>query len=101
MRLLSRVDPASQGGYWDVDNVRLTSFSLPAFVEVGCTNGAFQFTLESEPGRSFELLASADPSISSSPWSVLSTFTNLSGRWLYSEPATNGAGRLFRVRQLD
>ena len=45
------------GGYWDVDNVRLTETIYPTLSNPQMTNGHFAFTLRSEPGLAFEILA--------------------------------------------
>jgi hypothetical protein len=98
---LSTVGFDLQGGYWDLDNVRLTSAGPPALVDVGVADGQIRFTLESEAGLQFELLTSPDPRVPLDGWTRLATLTNDTGRLLYSEPATNSGGWLYRARQLE
>ena len=59
--MLSTVATNLQGGYWDLDNVRLASILEPVLLDPVCTNGQFQFTLRSEPGLRFEILSSDQP----------------------------------------
>jgi hypothetical protein len=57
VQFLSTVSPELAGGYWDLDHVRLTSILAPTFVNPSHTNGQFQFTIQSEPGLTFEMFA--------------------------------------------
>jgi hypothetical protein len=101
LRLLSTVSTNLQGGYWDLDQVRLEAVGPPVLVDVGVTNEVVGFTLESEPGLQFDLLASADPALPIEEWGRVTTLTNVTGRATYSEPATNSFGRFYRARQLE
>jgi hypothetical protein len=101
VRFLSTVDPAQQGGYWDLDNVRLAAYGQPMLVEVGTADGEIQFTLVSEPGLPFELLASPDPVVPLAEWERVTLLTNVTGRATYSEPATNSDRRFYQARQLE
>ncbi|MEO7297314.1 MAG: hypothetical protein ABI042_01910, partial [Verrucomicrobiota bacterium] len=56
IQFLSTVDPALAGGYWDIDNVRLTAIREPVLSNPVFTNGQFRTTLQSEPGLRFEML---------------------------------------------
>ena len=100
VRFLSTVSTNLQGGYWDLDHVRLVSSGQPMFVEVEQANGDVRFTLESEPGLQFDLLASADLGLPIDEWGRVTTLTNVTGRATYSEPATN-SNRFYRARQLE
>jgi hypothetical protein len=88
------------GGAWDVDNVRLTATRTPVLTGSTVTNGQFGFTLESEPGLGFEILASSNPALTISNWTSVGTVSNYTGSVFFSEPATNVPGRLYRARQL-
>jgi hypothetical protein len=88
------------GGVWDIDNVRLTSALAPVFTGSTATNGQFSFTLTSEPGLGFEILATSDPALPASGWTSLGTLSNYTGSISFSEPATNYPGRFYRARQL-
>jgi hypothetical protein len=88
------------GGVWDVDNVRLTATRAPVLTGSATTNGQFGFTLESEPGLGFEILASRNPALTLSNWTSLGALTNYTGSTFFAEPATNFPGRFYRARQL-
>lgn len=99
VRLLSTVGSELQGGYWDLDNIRLTSAGQPVLTDVSVANGEMQLELESAPGMQFDLLSSADPSLPLAEWTRVSTLTNVTGRVSYSEQATNAGARVYRARQ--
>ena len=91
---------APAGGYWDLDNVRLTSTLAPVLTSVTATNGVFGFKLESEPAQRFEVMASTNLTLPLSNWVSLRTVTNDAGSMFFSEPATNLVRRFYRARQL-
>lgn len=98
IQLLAEPDP--QGGYWDVDNVRLSSTVAPLLLSPVRTNGGFAFTLESEPGLRFEMLASTNIALPLSNWTSLGTLTNVSGTMPFLDSATNFNRRFYRALQL-
>jgi hypothetical protein len=89
------------GGYWDVDNARLTETLLPALTNPRTTDSHFGFTLESQPGLRFEILAATNLSLALSNWTSLGTLTNVTGTAPFLDPATNLNRRSYRVRQLQ
>jgi hypothetical protein len=101
VRFLSTVDPALQGGYWDLDHVRLQSSAPPAFVGVGVTEGEVRLTVAGEPGEQYELLTSPDPAVPVAEWERLTTLTNTLGQATYTEPARIPGHRFYRVRQSE
>jgi hypothetical protein len=101
VRLLSTVGFDLQGGYWDLDNVRLTSTGEPALTEVTRTNGQIQITLESEPGQRFEMLSSTNLFLPLSQWTRLGTLTNVTGRASFVESVTNAPACFYQARQLE
>lgn len=100
VQLLSTVSTNLQGGYWDVDNVRLSATSEPALRELAQTNGRFQFALQSEPGLKFEILSSADIATPLSNWTIVETVTNLGNAVVFIDASTNFSQRFYRARQL-
>lgn len=88
------------GGYWDLDNVRLVSSVPTALLAPAWTNGQFAFTLQSEPGLSFEILASTNLALPISNWTSLETLTNVTGTVPFLDRATNLNRRFYRARQL-
>ena len=101
VRFLSTVSFDLQAGYWDLDNVRLTSVAPPILVDVTESDRQFRFMVESEPGLEFELLASSDPALPTAEWTRVVTLTNVTGRVEFSEPATNSVGRVYQARQME
>jgi len=102
VRLLSTValDPTLWGGYWDLDNVRLTSLREPILQGATLTSGYFGFTLESEPGLRFEILASTDLALPLARWASLGTVTNVTGNIPFTDPAAASLQQFYRAREL-
>jgi len=100
VQLLSTVDPALAGGFWDVDNIRLTSIREPILRGAALTSGQFGFTLESEPGLRFEILASTDLALPLAHWTSLGTVPNVTGNVPFTDPATASPRRFYRAREL-
>ncbi len=96
--VLSTVSSNLQGGYWDIDNVRLASIREPVLTGATRTNGQFQFKLQGEPGTVFEILASSSVTTGISNWTSVGIITNQSGAAEFAEPAVNR--RFYRARQL-
>jgi hypothetical protein len=92
-------DPNLVTGVWDLDNVRLTEKVATVLHNPSLTNAQVSFTLQSEPGLAFELLANTNLSLSSSGWTTVSTLTNLTGSFEFTDSVTN-QHRFYRVRQL-
>jgi hypothetical protein len=100
IQFLSTVSTNLQGGYWDLDNVRLVSVVTPQLVNPTVPNNQFQFTLRSEPGLRFEILASTNATLATTNWTVLSTVTNVTGELPYVDSAPFFAQRFYQARQL-
>ncbi len=99
--LLSTVGFDLVGGYWDLDNVRLTSASAPVLSGRTVTNGQFAFTLQSDPGAACEVLAAANLSLPASQWTSLGTVTNLTGCMIFMDNTANAGGRFYLARLVD
>jgi thiamine pyrophosphokinase len=98
IQLASTVGFDLQGGYWDVDDVRLRVVRDPILAEFGITNTQFQFTLQSAPGR-FEILASTNIALPPSSWTSLGTITNFTGSISFMDTNTTVGGRFYQARQ--
>jgi hypothetical protein len=96
----STVAPALLGGVWDLDNVRLTEFVAPALNRSAQTNGHFSFSLQSEPGLSFEVQATTNLIQDVNGWSSIGTLTNVTGTISFTDPTTNLVRRFYRARAL-
>lgn len=99
VRFLSTVGFDLQGGYWDLDNVRLNAIREPSLSGFVQTNGQFQFVLQSEPGLNFEILAATAVDLAETNWTRLGVLTNVTGSVAFSEPLTNFHQRFYRARQ--
>jgi hypothetical protein len=100
IQMLSTVDTNLQGGYWDLDNVRLTSTLAPALRDPSWTNNLFQCTVRSEPGLAIEILSAADLDLPRSNWTSLGILTNASGTTPFIDPAANASRRFYCARYL-
>jgi hypothetical protein len=100
MQFLSTVSTNLEGGYWDLDNIRLVSTRTPTLVNPVRTNGQFEFTLLSEPGLTFEILATSDFTLPSSGWTSLGTLTNVTGAIPFIDTSVNFDQRFYQARKL-
>jgi hypothetical protein len=100
VQIASTVGFDKANGYWDVDNARLTETVVPAFADARTTNSQFGFTVQSEPGLRFEILATTNLAVPISNWTSLGTLTNVTGTALFFDPATNLNRRFYQARQL-
>jgi hypothetical protein len=100
IQFLSTVSPDLIGGVWDFDNVRLTEIVATALNNPGWTNGQFGFTLQSEPGLPFEVLATTNLAEPVTNWASIATFTNVTGTFSFIDTATNLYQRFYRAHQL-
>ncbi len=98
VELRSTVDTNLQGGYWDLDNVRL--IEGPALLNPGYTNGRFSFTLLGEPGAAFQILTTTNPTLAASNWIDAGTVQNISGSTVVTNIIGGPAPAFFRVRQI-
>jgi hypothetical protein len=86
-------------GVWDLDNVRLTEKVATALTGPSVTNGVVSFTLQSEPGLAFQILAETNLTDAPSSWVTLATFTNVTGSFVFSDSTTN-QHRFYKARQM-
>ncbi|MEY2407877.1 MAG: hypothetical protein QOF48_547 [Verrucomicrobiota bacterium] len=101
IQILSTVTTNSQGGYWDLDNVRLCAVREPALTAPRRSGGQFQFALESEPGLTFEILASGSVELPLSEWTSLGMLTNDTGTVTYVDTPLPVNRRFYRARQVS
>jgi len=87
-------------GYWDLDNIRLASSIAPELVGGEWTNGQFTFSLLSEPGFKFDILATTNPVLAASNWTRIGTVTNLTGAVSFSDTGASGPRRFYRAQQV-
>ena len=100
VRLLSTItDTNLEGGYWDLDNVRLTSISAPILSNPNWTNGQLFFIVQSEPGMTVEIQKSTtlDPA---SIWSSVGFVTNDPGTISFTDTNAAPDRSYYRARLL-
>jgi hypothetical protein len=100
IQFLSTVSPEMEGGYWDLDNVRLVSTQSPKFVNPTRDNGTFACTIESEPGLAFEIFASPELTLPPESWTSLGTVTNTTGTFAFIDSAPGFDQRYYQARQV-
>jgi hypothetical protein len=96
--LLSTVSTNLQGGYWDLDNVRLREG--PAFLNPTKASTQFSASLLGEPGAAFEFLTTTNIALPSSAWTSLGIVTNINGTIPFIDTAPEFDQRFYRARQL-
>lgn len=97
--ILSTVTTNLQGGYWDLDNVRLSESIAPVLEATILASGTHRITLHGEPGR-FEILASSDPSLPLPTWTSLGILTNTAANAFLDDPVTNLNQRFYTAKEL-
>lgn len=101
VEIISTVDFSLAGGYWDIDNVRLTSsLPNPLLTQTAAANGQLTFTVQSDPGAHLELVTSTDITLPSTNWTSVTTVTNDTGTMTLTNSIGTDAARFFQVRQL-
>lgn len=100
VRFRSPVSAEMQGGFWDLDNVRLTASSPPTLSDPAVANDQFQFTLNSDPGSVFDILTASDPTLPVTGWIRLMTVTNVTGNVLVTDTNAPVGARFYTARQL-
>lgn len=100
IQMLSTVDTNLQGGYWDLDNVRLSSTLEPVLLNPVQANNQIQFTLQSEPGLRIEILSATNLTLPLSDWIGLGALTNSTGTASFTAPAASTCRRFYCARRL-
>jgi hypothetical protein len=100
IQLLSTVTTNLQGGYWDLDNVRLTEITEAVLGNPELTNGQFKFTLSSEPGTISEILTSTNLFLPVSNWTSVGFVTNAAGSITVLNESPADGSLFYRARRL-
>ncbi|MEO7678027.1 MAG: hypothetical protein ABIV39_14810, partial [Verrucomicrobiota bacterium] len=101
VQLISMATMENKGGYWDLDNVRLSVTRETTVAGQISANGQFTLLLQSEPGLVFEILGANQFPASGTNWTSLATITNVSGVASFSDTVTNVNKRFYRARQVE
>ncbi|MBL9139122.1 MAG: hypothetical protein JNK85_24860 [Verrucomicrobiales bacterium] len=100
IRILSTVDPALAGGYWNIDHPRLKAHPAPAVLMPTATDGRPSFVLRGDPGARIEVLSSDTPTAPAAVWTTVTTVTNSTGFVEFSDVVMGGGQRYYQSRQL-
>ncbi len=98
IQFLSTVSFELQGGYWDLDHVRLNSTLAPKFQSASYANGQFQATIQSETNLVFEIVASTNLFAAPTAWTRLGVVTNATGTFPFVDTNANFQQRYYQVR---
>ena len=93
-------NPASWGGYWDMDNVRLVETTPLSLANPAMTSGQLQFTVQSEPNVVFQILATTNLSLPVTNWTSLATLTNVTGSLPFVDTTAGLRQRFYTAQQL-
>jgi hypothetical protein len=97
IQIASTVGFDKQGGYWDVDNVRLRVVQDPLLQGATVASGQFRFILHSAPGQ-YEVLASTNLALPARQWTSLGTRTNFTGNIPVTDTSANLGRRFYQAR---
>ncbi len=100
IQLLSTTGFDLAGGYWDVDNVRLTETIAPQLNITQISGNQIRLGLVSEAGMAFEIQGATDLAGGPGTWTSLGTLTNTTGVASLPETIGGAAQRFYRARQL-
>jgi len=94
----STVSLEMQGGFWDLDHVRLEAFGRPVIEAPAWSDGRFEATIVSEPGTVLEMLASTSLAGPVRQWLRVTTLTNETGRVQFTDPGAGDAARFYQAQ---
>lgn len=103
IRFLSTVNFELQGGYWDLDNVRLTALTLRPLTlrNPRVTDGQFTVSVTGESGGTVELLASDNPTLPVADWTRVARSPAFTGQADLAVPAAAAGHSFYAARQVE
>lgn len=99
IELMSTTGFDKQGGFFDIDDVRLAVIQEPEAVAPQVAGGQFRVVIRSEPGDVMEALTTPTLEPSLSAWSSAGRLTNQTGHVIFTLPATNSTAGFLMLRQ--
>lgn len=100
IELRSTVSPELQGGYWDLDNVRLVSKRQPSLSPPILRDSRWELTLQGEPGETLEVWSSSDLERPSDSWDRIKVMPNPTGTVTLTVDLPGDGPRFLRARQV-
>jgi hypothetical protein len=83
-----------------VDNVRLVVPTPLSLLNPTVFDGQMRFTVQSEQGAVFQILATTDLSLTAANWTNLGTFTNTTGDSFILNPFPGLPQRFYKAKAL-
>jgi hypothetical protein len=96
----STVSTSLQGGYWDVDHIRLVSSERLVVSNPSFDNGAMRFTVSGDPAQRVQVVSSASAESPITDWGPLVTWTNFPGSMVYTAAVGSEQRRFYAARLL-
>lgn len=87
-----------EGGFWDLDHVRLERLDPPQLSEPSVAEGRLRFLVRAAPETRCEVLVATDLAAAEADWTVLGTLDLPSGEAEWVEPVEPGGKRFYRAR---
>jgi hypothetical protein len=94
----SITDTNMEGGYWDLDNVRLASAREPTLSNPVWSNNQLSFAIQSEAGLVFEIQKATD--FGSDSWATAGLVTNTSGTAFFTDTNAVSGQSYYRARSI-
>ena len=89
-----------EGGFWDLDHVRLETLDPPVLTAARVANGQFRFTVRAAAETRCEVLVAPDPAAPEANWTVAGTLDLPTGEAEWVEPLAATGPRFYRARLL-
>lgn len=99
IEFLSTVTPELQGGYWDLDNVRLVSTRQPSLSPPVARGSHWEITLHGEPGETLELWSASDLEGPTASWNRIDSLPNPTGTVTLAVDVPLEGPRFYRALQ--
>jgi hypothetical protein len=99
VQILSTVESALAGGYWNLDHVRLVETETGFTLAIDRIDSQVALTLQSEPGLRFEIFAAPDVGLPAGDWTSLGVVTNGLGTLRVEDPEWT-TQRFYRAQQV-
>jgi hypothetical protein len=89
-----------EGGFWDLDHVRLETLDAPVLTHARVAGGQIRFDVKGVAGTRCEVLASPELAVPESEWTVVQTLDLPTGEAEFAETVMTAGRRFYRARML-
>jgi hypothetical protein len=87
-----------EGGFWDLDHVRLETLDPPVLANARVASGQLRFTVQAAADTRCEVLVAPDPAAPETNWTVAGTLDLPAGEAEWVEPLAAHGQRFYRAR---